>query len=523
MCVSDDKKLAYIYPYFHHIAEDNQTIPIATLDEDDGINSDECVDTKKINKETYENLNIYLFDPYINKIREFFQKHLPYVIEKEIEIEREREESNTPMTVRQEMIDDDRLKKLLRNIENENEKWREQVLIQDSIKWEIKITDDDISPEEISYISGVIEKSKTTILKFEEEFSTKLPLPNYTSFKLCDKWNLDIIDNKESLLKYGVVLLSFAIKEHKLDLIEIIYNKCITHFKEDLKNNRMFLSIITTTIPLFNEYYPEYILKYSLETNMKYINENVQKQLLITSIILGFIHLSFEVRQIIYDPLKWIYDFWNLFASAYNQIFENGTMDSNPTMIQPPNEKTNMFADFKTALFAMYQFLTGDSSALSNWSYINNQSLVILIVLFSLLIVVYLMNLFIGLLNMAIDKDNNRVSYLIQKAEILAEIELFYLLSHQRRWEAWFPEVIYYYANADKTREEIKKLINENQWNTNEFPELKNDLLKKFNIHHNPVNDTDLRDLLEKIQSNTSTLGSKNGFVQDKWTQTEEI
>ncbi|RIA85896.1 hypothetical protein C1645_879015 [Glomus cerebriforme] len=87
-------------------------------------------------------------------------------------------------------------------------------------------------------------------------------------------------------------------------------------------------------------------------------------------------------------------------------------MDSNPTIIQPPNEKTKMFADFKTALFAIYQFLTGDSSALSNWSYINNQSLVILIVLFSLLI---------------------RVSYLIQKAEILAEIELFHLLPHQRR------------------------------------------------------------------------------------------
>ena len=77
------------------------------------------------------------------------------------------------------------------------------------------------------------------------------------------------------------------------------------------------------------------------------------------------------------------------------------------------------------------------------------------------------MNLLIGLLNIAIEEDNNRVSYLIQKAEvnnininysfsvniliylnfyflkILAEIELFYLLSHQRRWQTWFPEVMY--------------------------------------------------------------------------------
>jgi hypothetical protein len=34
------------------------------------------------------------------------------------------------------------------------------------------------------------------------------------------------------------------------------------------------------------------------------------------------------------------------------------------------------------------------------------------------LIVIYLMNLFIGLLNIAIEKDNNKVSYLIQKAEV---------------------------------------------------------------------------------------------------------
>ncbi|PKY57028.1 hypothetical protein RhiirA4_508868 [Rhizophagus irregularis] len=104
-------------------------------------------------------------------------------------------------------------------------------------------------------------------------------------------------------------------------------------------------------------------------------------------------------------------------ALTLNQVFDNGTMDS--FFIQKPDENTNMFINFGTALLAMYKFLTGDSSALSNWSYFNNQSLVILIVLFSLLVVVYLMNLFIGLLNMAINKDNERVSYLKQKAEKL--------------------------------------------------------------------------------------------------------
>jgi hypothetical protein len=46
----------------------------------------------------------------------------------------------------------------------------------------------------------------------------------------------------------------------------------------------------------------------------QYIDDNVQKQLLIASIILGFVHLSFEVRQMIYDFNKWIRDFWNIFG-----------------------------------------------------------------------------------------------------------------------------------------------------------------------------------------------------------------
>ncbi|CAB4436510.1 unnamed protein product [Rhizophagus irregularis] len=89
---------------------------------------------------------------------------------------------------------------------------------------------------------------------------------------------------------------------------------------------------------------------------------------------------------------------------------------------------------------------------------------------------------------MAIEKDKDRVSYLIQKAEILAEIELFYLLPYQRRWQTWFPEVIYYYANVDKTREKVKQMISNGEWNTDGFPELKQELLNKLNIQNNPVN-----------------------------------
>ncbi|PKK70423.1 hypothetical protein RhiirC2_866190 [Rhizophagus irregularis] len=169
-------------------------------------------------------------------------------------------------------------------------------------------------------------------------------------------------------------------------------------------------------------------------------------------------------------------------------------------MIQIPDENTNMFIDIRTSLFAMYLFLTGDSSALSNWSYTENPSIAVLIVLFSLLIVVYLMNLLIGLLNNAIEEDNNRVSYLIQKAEILAEIELFYLLPHQRRWHTWFPEVIHYYADADKARMEIKRLIEKNEWDTKEFTDMRENLLKMLKIKHNPIDNEVILKKLENLE-----------------------
>jgi hypothetical protein len=63
---------------------------------------------------------------------------------------------------------------------------------------------------------------------------------------------------------------------------------------------------------------------------------------------------SFEERTNNNDPNNP----WNI-VSTYNQVFENGTIDPNPSIIQPPDGNTNMFVDFRTAIFAMYLYLTG--------------------------------------------------------------------------------------------------------------------------------------------------------------------
>ncbi|RIA95733.1 hypothetical protein C1645_816322 [Glomus cerebriforme] len=713
-----------------------------------------------------EQLNAYSFNLYVDDINAFLQNDICCPNDDDDDYFTRENDS-----IRWEIKNTKPYKKLELRVFKKNNGWESGCTRTEEVEVDFEILEINLFKNNDALVKTDIEQKGKLAFQYrcKKEFSKHtLPLPNFLSFELCNQWVSDIIGNKNNLLKYGVELLSFAIKEHNLELIERIYKKCIFYFKEDLRNNKMLLSIITSTIPLLNEYYHEYTLKCSLETNMiidspsyniehqnnslhlysqylqidnlthsilwikynniigvlhdkiprflkifqylaifltfpilpilsvtfyllskyhyindfnfnnndynwflelirpqsspfvksinggiyktwngealinfkwntygkyyytiiwisfiallgcftavatapsQYIDKGTRKQLLITSIILGFIHLSFEIRQFIYNPIKWINDFWNIFdviayllpiitsikwlqtndmndhiiqllsfsclfldikfllffrafesfgvyfaiiisvakqiiyfllvlfiivisfahafyillfprsefsfvnnndpnnpwtlASTYNQMFENGTINPNPFIVQTPNENTNMFTNFGTALFAMYKFLTGDSSALSNWIYLNNQSLVILIVLFSLLIVVYLMNLFIGLLNMAINKDNNRVSYLLQKAEILAEIELFYLLPYQRRWDAWFPEVIYYYANVDKTREEIKKLVSEGQWDSKEFSELKKDLLEKLKIQDIDTDSQQVLKELEKFQLKT--------------------
>ncbi|CAG8566027.1 13981_t:CDS:2 [Funneliformis caledonium] len=457
-------------------------------------------------------------------------------------------------------------------------------------------------------------------------------------------------NDRYKFLKYGVKLIN-AIKEHDIESVDDIYKKCLDCFKQDLANNKAFLSIITYSMSLLNQYYPEYIIKYLCDTDMiidsldydigrlntshlypyegfklvnltrsipwtKYnfflkriVNKSYGKLLLnieyIISInILPFTYLIYNALDhfniinniMIYERAAYVYyrlfcsskptitfmlpyykfvnypekynmlnelfqpqhspftitrtseicktwggealinfkwntygkyyfamiwmgfnvlfgcftagailseDYietrdnytknedqnnpWNI-ASSYNQILEDGSISTNPFIIQKPNENTNMFADFRTALFAIFLTLSGDLGTLGNWSYKKNSYFVFLLTLFVSIVVIYLLNLLIGLLNNAIDEDNNRNSYLMHKAEILKEIELFYLLPYQRRKKTWFPDVIYYHADVDETRKKVNDLIKKGEWDPDklEFSAMKKNLLKKLNIKYDP-------------------------------------
>ena len=43
-----------------------------------------------------------------------------------------------------------------------------------------------------------------------------------------------------------------------------------------------------------------------------YISDDFRKQLFKVSILLGVLHFIYEIRQFIYDPKKWIINYWNI-------------------------------------------------------------------------------------------------------------------------------------------------------------------------------------------------------------------
>ncbi|CAJ0873075.1 14442_t:CDS:2 [Entrophospora sp. SA101] len=357
-----------------------------------------------------------------------------------------------------------------------------------------------------------------------------------------------------------------------------------------------------------------FLLSFSLatSTNDDLLNPSIKTSLLYSTIILGLFHLNFEVRQFVWDPKEYVFDFWNLFdfgayfipvvtsvlllchhekiddqllvslvsassllldlkfllflrvikyfgiyfaivigvarkvfsflviltiiilsfAHAFHLLLKPSTpinidvgpnfddsINNNPWslatryytyskstnsrvedsfLMQPPDHNTNMFAYYKSSTLAMYNFLTGDNGAFGAWELETNPYLTILVILFSFIVVVYLMNLFIGLLSNEIDGFNKDEIFLLQKGKIVSEIELFYLLPNQRRWKHWFPDVLHYYVPIDDIREKIREYDNSKE--SVEFLPFISDKLRKIAEMPEPVShDSKINYRLEKI------------------------
>ncbi|CAB4403508.1 unnamed protein product [Rhizophagus irregularis] len=125
----------------------------------------------------------------------------------------------------------------------------------------------------------------------------------------------------------GVELLKFAINEHKLELIEEIYKECINYFEEDF-NNIIFLSIINSNLPLLDKYYPEYILRYSLETEFIVDSPSYDRvNVIFTTPYINFVNYPKDYNSDIYKTWSGeaLLNFkWNTYGKAYHSLFWSG-------------------------------------------------------------------------------------------------------------------------------------------------------------------------------------------------------
>ncbi|KAF0459573.1 wd-40 repeat protein [Gigaspora margarita] len=297
------------------------------------------------------------------------------------------------------------------------------------------------------------------------------------------------------------------------------------------------------------------------------ISWNNQVILLILTIFLGFIHFIFEIRQFIHKPMHYITSPWNWFDLAailfptitsiiwlhditipvwiitisvflleikfllfFHVLEYFGTyfaimigvaqkffsflvvLVEGLSLVEIPDDNTNMFALFSTSLLAVYFMLTGDSSAVSSWVYKNNWILVFLMVIFSFFTTIYLLNLFISLLGNAVNETNNEESFLQLKCEILSEIELFLMLPYQRRKKNWFPDILYYEVSVHELKKYIKKITGDEEIFQNIFPSVKKKLQNIF---------PEIKDSNEEIKD--TIKAQKDESLKDLKAQIDEL
>ncbi|KAF0534064.1 hypothetical protein F8M41_010236 [Gigaspora margarita] len=233
------------------------------------------------------------------------------------------------------------------------------------------------------------------------------------------------------------------------EFYKYLNGKALIEFKWNTYGWKYYLAIWA----VYTIYFCCFIIVSTLSNNISWF---YQKFFLNTVVILGFWHLFFEIRQFIYS--LYFSSIWNYFDLA-------AIISTTATSIYwlRNDSNINMFAQFGSAIIALYyMMITGDSTPISTWISNENIVIMILMIIVSFFMLIYLMNLFIGILSDLISNEDNEIAYWALKNEIIEEIELLYMLPHQRRKENWFPFVIFYECHTDKLHAHIKDIQNDN-------------------------------------------------------------
>ncbi|EXX71707.1 hypothetical protein RirG_076060 [Rhizophagus irregularis DAOM 197198w] len=218
-------------------------------------------------------------------------------------------------------------------------------------------------------------------------------------------------------------------------------------------------------------------------------------------------------------------------ATKYDFINSDGTINNTTKLIQETDSNTNLFNWFPTSLLAVYKILTGDSGSLASWTYRDHHTMTVLLVTFTFFTVIYLLNLFIGLLNIAIEKYNKEEEFLLQKAKIIMEIELFYMFPCWRSDKKWFPDWIYYDVPVTKVRKLINAINNDKavfdyppfiSKKLEELVVLTNDNKKQNNEEHDDEGNKNNK-LVEQKEPTKEELIQQNNLLKKQITDINDL
>ncbi|CAB4491301.1 unnamed protein product [Rhizophagus irregularis] len=254
-------------------------------------------------------------------------------------------------------------------------------------------------------------------------------------------------------------------------------------------------------------FYICYSLASALDQNS--IPDSYFKLLFIISIVLGSIFLIFEIRQFLWNTKLYVNDVWNLFAffiilkstnenddndpqnlaTKYDFINSDGTINNTTKLIQETDSNTNLFNWFPTSLLAVYKILT------------------------------------------AIEKYNKEEEFLLQKAKIIMEIELFYMFPCWRSDKKWFPDWIYYDVPVTKVRKLINAINNDKavfdyppfiSKKLEELVVLTNDNKKQNNEEHDDEGNKNNK-LVEQKEPTKEELIQQNNLLKKQITDINDL
>ncbi|RIA84287.1 hypothetical protein C1645_422569 [Glomus cerebriforme] len=137
---------------------------------------------------------------------------------------------------------------------------------------------------------------------------------------------------------------------------------------------------------------------------------------------------------------------------------DNGATIGSISLSQTPQSNTNMWSRFDYSILATYFFLGIGWDSVTTFN--PNTALYLMMVLFSLVAVILLLNILIGLITEVFSASlrAGRQAWLRQRAELIAELELFMLSPSQRQHPDWFPHLVYYEAHSDTIKNWRRRL-----------------------------------------------------------------